>query len=214
HTTMSISGTRPIELALVWEHLALLKNAGPMAAATCSPRKRAPGRKILELCAKRRSIRKSPISPRSCSVPRSTPQECRPNGLRNAWYRQSSPNPQEGAIHRISDTLVESQRCSFFCPEVATLNGGTAVVALVYPHTQFFNAIQDLKEISYPSHPMCAPVADAQLQSPSGTQTGVTNPAVLRNRDWLDLPSLRREFFRQHPCQRIVNSDPPGLKPT
>jgi hypothetical protein len=46
--------TRPIELAPDWEHPALLKNAGPMAAATCCPCKRAPGPKILELCAKRR----------------------------------------------------------------------------------------------------------------------------------------------------------------
>ncbi|KAJ7246696.1 hypothetical protein C8J57DRAFT_1674844 [Mycena rebaudengoi] len=88
--------------------------------------------------------------------------------------------PQKGAIRRIADTLVESQRCSFFCPDVAALNGGTAAVALAFPDTQFFKGIPYLKEISYPSHPMCAPAVYAQIQRPSGTQAGVTNPAVLQ----------------------------------
>ncbi|KAJ7265202.1 hypothetical protein C8J57DRAFT_1230224 [Mycena rebaudengoi] len=102
--------------------------------------------------------------------------------------------PQKGAIRRIADTLVESQRCSFFCPEVAALNGGTAAVALAFPDTQFFKGIPYLKEISYPSHPMCAPAVYAQIQRPSGTQAGVTNPAVLQAANTPQTGPTHRQF--------------------
>ncbi|KAJ7226407.1 hypothetical protein C8J57DRAFT_1535215 [Mycena rebaudengoi] len=90
---------------------------------------------------------------------------------------------QKGAIRRISDTLAESRCCSSFRPEVAAFNGGTAAVGLARADTQSFNAIPNLNEVSYPSHPMCAPVAYEHPQRQAWTKGGVTNPTVLQGHD-------------------------------